>query len=802
MSLSIAYAIGILKRTINATRLIFFLYQALQAVLSPAAILYLLYRGFRNPAYFRDIWERFGFLPAAIQPTGAGTIWLHAVSVGEILSAVEIARLLRSQHPSVQIFVSTGTLAGRATAEQKLAGLADGIFFLPIDYRSCVRRVLRRLRPSLVVILETEIWPNLYREAKRAGASLIVANGRISDRTAQRYKSWSWFFGAVLQWPDAIFVQTEEDARRYIAAGAPSGRVHVGGNLKYDFNPPANGIQPDVAAFLDQTAPSRIWIAASTMPPMQGGDVDEDDAVIAAFQQIAQPGLLLILVPRKPERFAEAAVKLEKGVIAYVRRTALAPLTLPGVLLLDTIGELAALFERADVVFMGGTLAHRGGHNILEPAYFGKPVIVGPHMENFAAIAEEFRTGGGVQTISSPAELAAAVRELLLYPGGIGERARTLAQAKRGVTLALTRHLWEAFSQAVPEPEQPWPQRLFLVPLTWIWQAGHLRNMVKGLAAAQRLRTRVVSIGGLTMGGAGKTPVVAHLAVKLREAGYNPAILTRGYKRKSSERMVIIPRGESAPVSMTGDEAQMFVRAGDAHIGIAKDRFAVGQEMEKQLHPDIFLLDDGFQHMRLRRDCDIVLIDALHPFGGGVFPLGRARESAAALERAHAVIITRAEPGLSYSGLERAIHAASPSIPVFRSSVRPAYWVDAGTGEQIPLAALPFTRLGAFCGLGNPRSFWRTLTDPKQIDLKLDIAFRWAFGDHHTYLSEEIQRLTELAKRDGAQAIVTTEKDALNLCDRAAELVAPLKLYWLKIGVTIENEEELLRLLLTSKPRQ
>jgi 3-deoxy-D-manno-octulosonic-acid transferase len=199
---------------------------------------------------------------------------------------------------------------------------------------------------------------------------------------------------------------------------------------------------------------------------MHPGDVDEDDAVISAFSQVARPGLLLILVPRKPERFDEAAARLERAGISYVRRTALKPLALPGVLLLDTIGELAALFERADVVFMGGTLAHRGGHNILEPAYFSKPVIVGPHMENFAAIAKEFREGGGLRTIENPTALAPAIND-------IGARAHALAQAKRGVTAALTKDLWDAFSQSLPDPQQPWPQRMILTPLSWIWRAGN-----------------------------------------------------------------------------------------------------------------------------------------------------------------------------------------------------------------------------------------------------------------------------------------------------------------------------------------
>lgn len=711
--------------------------------------------------------------------------------MGEVLSLVELLRRLRAERPSVQLFISTTTLAGRATAEQKLLDLADGIFYAPIDYRSTVRRVLRQLRPSLVVVLETEIWPNLYRETKHSGASLLIVNGRISDRALPRYQRWSWFFRHILAQPDAILVQTEEDARRYAIAGAPPERVRVGGNLKYEFTPPASGITPDIVDFLNETDAKHICIAASTMPPA-AGDVDEDDAVIEAFREIcgSRPELLLILAPRKPERFDIVAEKLSRAGIAFTRRTSLKPLSLPGVLLLDTIGELAALFSVADVVFMGGTLAMRGGHNILEPAYFGKPIIVGPHMENFAAIAEEFHRAKALTLIQRPAELAGAITRLLADGSAAGERARTLAQSKRGVTARIAAEIWKVFSDGVPSPLPKLPARAVLTPLSWIWRVGHRINVALSLAAQRSLGTPVISIGGLTMGGVGKSPMVAHLAERLREAGRNPAILTRGYKRKSAEPIVLIPRGEIASLDLTGDEAQMFLRAGDAHVGIGRDRYDVGLLMEQRFAPGVFLLDDGFQHLRLRRQQDIVLIDGLNPFGGGVFPLGRSREPAQGLSRATALVVTRAEPGRHNTGLERQLRRYS-TAPIFRCRVTPREWVDVNSTLRIPVAEASFRKVAAFCGLGNPRSFWSTLEE-----LKLDLVFHWAFGDHHSYRPGELQRLLAQAQACGAEALVTTEKDALNLCNGATAIVSPLKLYWLKIGIEIEREEELLQRIL------
>ena len=709
-----------------------------------------------------------------------------------MLSIVELLRRLRAERPSVQLFVSTTTLAGRSTAEQKLADLADGVFYAPIDYRSIVRRVLRQLRPSLVVVLETEIWPNLYRETKRSGASLLIVNGRISDRALPRYQRRSWFFRHVLAQPDAILVQTEEDAKRYAIAGAPPKRVRTGGNLKYDFKPPASGIAPDIVDFLNETGAKYVFIAASTMPPAAAGDVDEDDAVIEVFREVsaARPGLLLILAPRKPERFDIVAEKLSRAGVAFIRRTSLKPLSLPGVLLLDTIGELAGLFERAGAVFMGGTLAQRGGHNILEPAYFGKPIIVGPHMENFAAIADEFHRAKALTLIHRPAELAGAVTQLLADGSATGDRARALAQSKRGVTARITGEIWEAFSEGVPSPLHKLPARIVLTPLSWIWRAGHRIDVALRLAEQRSLETPVISIGGLTMGGVGKSPMVAHLAARLREAGRNPAILTRGYKRKSAEPIVLIPRGEIASLNLTGDEAQMFLRAGDAHVGIGGSRYDVGLQMEQRFAPGVFLLDDGFQHLRLARQHDIVLIDGLNPFGGGVFPIGRSREPVNGLSRATALVVTRAEPGRHNTGLERQLRRYS-AAPIFRCRVTPREWVDVNSTLSIPVAEAGFQKVAAFCGLGNPRSFWSTLEE-----LKLDLVFHWAFGDHHSYRPGELQRLLAQAQDCGAEALVTTEKDALNLCDGATALVSPLKLYWLKIGIEIEREEELLQQIL------
>ena len=717
--------------------------------------------------------ERFGFLPRSFKPTGPGAFWFHAVSVGEVLSAVELIRRVRDIQPQAEIFVSVSTLAGREVADRRLAGLANGVFYAPLDYRSVIRRVLRRIRPAVVVVLETEIWPNLYRESKRAGASLMIVNGRISDRALPRYRQWRGFFEHVLRWPDAILVQSQQDLDRYLMAGAPEDRVRVAGNLKYDFTPPATG-----AVFGAELGTEHIWIAASTTAPVEPGDPDEDDVVIEAFKKVSShsSGLLLILAPRRPERFPVVAEKLAQAGVLYAIRSqsGFSKVTLPGVLLLDSVGELAGLFELATVVFMGGTLPRRGGHNILEPAYFGKPIIVGPHMENFADIIDEFEAADAVVRIDGPGELASAVESLLENPrraAEIGARAGSLAAAKRGTAGHVVEKILAAADESVPDPPHTLEARLTRGPLAAIWRAGHAANIAR--THAQKLGTPVISVGALAMGGAGKSPFVAHLAQKLADSGRTPAILTRGYGRKS-KLDVIVPRGGTAPVEQTGDEAQTYVRQAAAHVGIGGDRYEVGRRMERELNPDVFLLDDGFQHFRLHRDHDIVLIDALDPLGGGVFPLGRLREPVSALARATAIVITRAEG--RHVGIERLIRRYNPRAAIFRAKV-------------VALGELPEGPVAAFCGLGQPRTFWRTLET-----LGIQAAPRLVFPDHHRYTARDLEEIGRQAAAAGAHALVTTEKDMMNLPAGAAP---PLKVYCLRIGIEIENEAELLRHLLS-----
>lgn len=607
----------------------------------------------RNRAYLERLGERFGLLPRHIEPTLPGAIWLHAVSVGEALAAVPLARKLREQMPGVPLYVSSTTLAGRALCEQRLGALADGVFHAPLDYCFAVRRVLRRLRPAVLAVMETEIWPNLYREARRAGARVVILNGRISDRALPRYRRMAWFFRHVLAHADRVLAQDETAAERYRALGVP--RVENAGNLKYDFDPDATEIPSDLGDFLARTGAGEVWVAASTMPPAEPGDPDEDDVVLDAFAALAprRPGLLLILAPRRPERFREAAEKLRARGIRFLRRTELGPgaaLELPGALLLDSIGELNSLFRAATAVFLGGTFPRRGGHNLLEPAAFGVPVLAGPHMENFAEMAEDFRRNGAMISLEKPEELAAAL-ERLLEDGAARERtgakARELARARRGATARAAAAVGELRDAALPRP-------LGRQPLAALWLAGMAVHRGLAWLRPDEPERPVISIGNLAMGGTGKTPMVRWLCRELAARGLRVAVLTRGYGRRERAPVALLP-GEEAAVEATGEEAQLILRDGCAAVAVGADRRAARQLLvqKRGFRPDVYLLDDGFQHWATRRELDIVLVDALDPFRGGVFPHGRLREPFSALRRAGAIVITRAEPGAPMRGWRR-----------------------------------------------------------------------------------------------------------------------------------------------------
>jgi 3-deoxy-D-manno-octulosonic-acid transferase len=437
-------------------------YLAYSLLMGLAAILltpFWLIQGIRHGKYLSNLSQRMGFSFPALEKLPAerpAAIWLHAVSVGEVLAGLTLAKRLKEAFPDRPLVVSTTTITGQGLAKERMP-FADAVMYFPLDWEFCVRRALAAVRPALVVVLETEIWPNFLRAASEGGVPVVFESGRISDRSFARWQSWLSLFGFclrpflkdVLGGAAAFWMQSEKDARRIKQLGAPAEKVHVGGNLKYDLQ-------------LPKSTPLADWLEAEIArgdrrPLIVAGSVvaTEEPLALIAFGVVQgeYPKSLMVLAPRKPERFEAAAQFVEDSHQKWVKRSNL-PVASPAgqiadgnqaasissdvtVLLLDSIGELASLYRLADGVFVGGSLVASGGHNILEPAAFGKVPVFGQSMENFAEIAERFVTAEAALQVASPEDAGVSWIELLRNPERskrMGDTARRLVEESRGAT--------------------------------------------------------------------------------------------------------------------------------------------------------------------------------------------------------------------------------------------------------------------------------------------------------------------------------------------------------------------------------
>jgi len=428
----------------------YFVYSALTLVVFLAASPYFLYQALRYNKYIGGLRQRLGYLPISLTVDGEESIWIHAVSVGEALTARALAAELKSRYPRLRLFLSTTTLAGQQVARR--IQHVDAVFYFPFDWSVIVRRTLNIVRPRLFVMMETEIWPNLLRACRKRGVRTLVVNGRMSPKSFSRYRIVRPFFRRVLADIDRFCMQSEESARRLIELGAAPSRVTVTGSLKFDsLDAPAataHGKPRDRVLRFFRLSPNRpVIVAGSTLR-------GEEMAVLRAFSRVkaTSPSALAILAPRHPERFGEVERIAREAGFVTVRRSDLAVDAEPraDVVVLDTIGELADLYQVATAVFVGGSLVNHGGHNILEPALFGKPIVFGPSMHNFKEIADTFLANSAAMQVHSDRELDQMLLTLMTDPvrrARLGAAARALIDANRGAkdkTLAVIADLLPA----------------------------------------------------------------------------------------------------------------------------------------------------------------------------------------------------------------------------------------------------------------------------------------------------------------------------------------------------------------------
>jgi 3-deoxy-D-manno-octulosonic-acid transferase len=395
---------------------------------------YFLYQAIRYNKYISSLGQRLGYLPISFNVDGDQSIWIHAVSVGEALTARALVADLKARYPRLRLFLSTTTIAGQQVARRNLQHV-DAVFYFPFDLAFIVRRTLNIVRPRVFLMMETEIWPNLLRVCRERGVRTVMINGRISSRSFPRYRLIRPFFRRVLADVDRFCMQSDESARRLVQLGADPARVTVTGSLKFDsleLPAPASHGKPRLLRFFRMSPTRAVIVAGSTFR-------GEESALLKVFERVksALPAAMLILAPRQPERFGEAERLARDAGFVTVRRSELPIDAEPraDVVVLDSIGELAQLYQVATTVFVGGSLADHGGHNILEPAIFGKPIVFGPHMQNFKEIAETFVANGAAVCVHSEQALENELLALVTDPvrrARMGAAARALVEANRG----------------------------------------------------------------------------------------------------------------------------------------------------------------------------------------------------------------------------------------------------------------------------------------------------------------------------------------------------------------------------------
>jgi 3-deoxy-D-manno-octulosonic-acid transferase len=427
----------------------YLLYSILLVIWGFLLLPFFLYKAWRRGKSLPGLSQRFGRLPESLKSNGKPTIWFHSCSVGETLSLQPLVQILHKRFPEARFAFSTITKTGQQVAIQRFASYGPGnTFYFPIDLAFVVRRVLDWIQPAMIIIIDTEIWPNTLNQAKLRGIPVVLANGRISTSSFRYYRWARSLLNRVFRNYSALLMQSEEDAARIAQMGAPKSKITVSGNIKID----RDLIEGESGEALARELENCFGLHLSSAPLVIAGSTHEgeDSILLDALQRIRRVRGLentrLLLAPRHPERFDSVVRLAQQSGFKTHRRSEGTPKD-PGaeVLILDTVGELATVYRFATVAFVGGTLIRHGGHSIMEPALYSKAIVIGPSMENFHQIADEFRIHGGVWQISSGPEtrdtqlqqLTDAFLELLQDTKkreDLGKAAHSILERNRGAT--------------------------------------------------------------------------------------------------------------------------------------------------------------------------------------------------------------------------------------------------------------------------------------------------------------------------------------------------------------------------------
>jgi 3-deoxy-D-manno-octulosonic-acid transferase len=415
-------------------------YSCLFYLLIPFILLRLLWRSIKAPAYRYRWRERFGLYNKKFPQ---GVIWFHAVSVGEAEAVFPLVRQIQKQHPDAKLLITTTTPTGSARVKAVMQDTVAHVY-LPYDVPDAVNRFMQCFKPKLAVIMETEIWPNLFLYCGKNGIPLYIINARLSEKSSRGYQKIPSLFHPALAAVNIIAAQTQDDANRFIAIGADNEKVKTLGNIKFDVEIPKSIIAQGLQIKVDLFSGRFVWLIASTHK-------DEEALFLEIYKEIKQtiPELLLVIVPRHPERFADVKKLCEQLQLAVVMRTAgdrVYPET--DVYLVDTMGELKMLYAASDVAFVGGSMVPRGGHNILEAAAVGVPVMFGPYMHNFKEIARGVLSYNGAIQCQNKGELVNAIlalNEQPAYREALAEKGMEFVRQNQGAIARICAILEKAY---------------------------------------------------------------------------------------------------------------------------------------------------------------------------------------------------------------------------------------------------------------------------------------------------------------------------------------------------------------------
>lgn len=771
-------------------------------------------------------------------------IWIHGASVGEIVATSPLVKQIRKEMPERPILVSAFTVGGYNMAKQIIPE-ADAIIYFPLDLPFVAESMIKRIMPGVFMPVETELWPNFLRSIRERHIPVMMVNGRISEKSVKNYKYLYGIWEDMLNTVTRFCMQSSIDANYIAELGADQSKIFVTGNTKFD-QTYAEVTPEDLARYREELG------IGSSFPVIMAGSTHpgEEKVLLESFKAIRAKysDARLVIAPRKTARAGEisklaASYGYETGYRSKMLEDTSLRKNYP-VILIDTIGELGRIYALGDVVYVGGSFSGTGGHNVLEPAAHAKPIVVGPSMQNFKDSFALLSKVKACKMVNDQAELTKELLDILendMRRQEMGAASLQVIVDNRGADIKTIHYLKDLLELTkVPSCEYPdYPintrnlsdeggarlrhgdaiiQYLFQLAYgtdttfagwlllgvmrfaSYVYEFGVTTKLAFyqwGLLKQEKLDCCVISIGNITVGGTGKTPTAQKLARQIKDMGYRVVILNRGYRSHWNRNIGVVSNGEK--IFMTaheaGDEAYLMAKTlPGIPVIIGKDRAITGKYAVEKMHAEVIIMDDGFQHWRLQRNMDIVLVDTLSMFGNGcVIPRGVLREPLKNLARGDIFILTKTDQSskLSQIQLRKAIAKYNAAAPVVESVHSPknfveiAEWYKGIVSHVKNLDELRDQDVMVFSAIGNPSSFEQTLSS---IGVNIMEAVR--YPDHHDYGMLEMQYISERASSLKAVAMITTSKDAVKIPTEFIYSERKIPLYILDMDICITNGDE------------